>query len=380
MSTPRPPSSAPQYRIGAIAHETGIATETLRVWERRYQVVVPSRTARGGRLYSDADLTRLRLIKQLVDHGHSISQVARLDDAQLRVVHARLDKPSPELALDELRTRFLDASDRLDAYAAQQILGRAALLLGPRTLALELVAPLLRDLGDRWEQGRSRICHEHMASAIVRTVLGGLVGSLTTADGRPRIVVATPRGELHELGALLTALLAGAAGWNVLYLGPNLPAQEIAEAVTRTGAVAVVISLVGAARRESEGDLRALVQALPPSVTLVAGGPGAAHSEALRGRAVLFEDLEALDGWLQQEVGRRPWRYWRRCCSRPLRGPSRPPRRRGAPIAPVRRPPTGIRVAANTSAASPWRARRWRVTPTIPARCSGWRPTWGPRR
>jgi DNA-binding transcriptional MerR regulator/methylmalonyl-CoA mutase cobalamin-binding subunit len=304
MSTPRPPSAAPQYRIGAIAQETGIATETLRVWERRYKVVVPGRTARGGRLYSDADLTRLRLIKELVDNGHSISQVARLDDPQLRAVHARLEKPAPELALDDLRSRFLDASDRLDAYAAQQILGRAALLLGPRTLALELVAPLLRDLGDRWEKGRSRICHEHMASAIVRTVLGGLVVSLTTADARPRIVVATPIGQLHELGALLAALLAGAAGWNVLYLGPNLPAQEISNAAISTGAAAVVLSVVGTARRESESDLRTLVQALPPSVTLVAGGPGAARSAALARRAVLFEDLVALDVWLNKEVKR----------------------------------------------------------------------------
>ena len=296
-----PASTAPQYRIGAVAQETGIATETLRVWERRYQVVVPGRTERGGRLYSDADLVRLRLIKELVDGGHAISRVAPLDDVQLRAVHARLEKPLAPLALDELRARFIDASDRLDAHAAQQILGRAALLLGPRAFAIELVAPLLRELGDRWALGRSRICHEHMASAIVRTVLGGLVVSLPASDARPRIVVATPTGQLHELGALLAALLAGAAGWNVLYLGPNLPAAEIGEAVTRSAASAVMLSLLGTAKRETEVDLRSLVRSLPGSVTLLAGGASATGSAALARRAVLFGDLAALDAWLRRE-------------------------------------------------------------------------------
>jgi DNA-binding transcriptional MerR regulator/methylmalonyl-CoA mutase cobalamin-binding subunit len=299
-------AAPPRYKIGAVAQETGIATETLRVWERRYGVVVPGRTAHGGRLYSDADLVRLRLVKDLVDHGHAISQVARLDDGQLRGVHARLEKPEVALDLEELRARFLDASERLDPHAARQILGRAALLLGTRALAIDFIAPLLRALGDRWAAGRTGVCHEHMASAIVRTVLGGLVMTQDGAEGRPRLVVATPKGELHELGALLGALLAGAAGWSVVYLGPNLPADEICEAVLRTGARAVAISLSVSSRRETEGDLRALVASLPPDIALLAGGAGAAASAALAQRAVFLGDLAALDEWLQREARRPP--------------------------------------------------------------------------
>jgi MerR family transcriptional regulator, light-induced transcriptional regulator len=300
MTRPSTRREPPLYKIGAAAQETGIATETLRVWERRYRVVVPSRTPRGGRLYSDADLARLRMIKGLVDRGHAIGQVARLDESQLRAARIRLDRPPPGLDLVDLRGRFFDAADQLDAHAAYQILGRAALLLGSRALAVDFLAPLLHELGDRWVVGRTRVCHEHMASAIVRTVLGGLVLTQHGALGGPRLVVATPRGELHELGALLCALLAGAAGWDVLYLGPNLPAAEIVEAAARSGAVAVAISLSGAARRETEGDLRHLVASLQPAAVLLAGGAGAGASAALARRAVVFGDLPALDQWLRR--------------------------------------------------------------------------------
>jgi DNA-binding transcriptional MerR regulator/methylmalonyl-CoA mutase cobalamin-binding subunit len=301
MSKPVERRAQPLYKIGAVAQETGIATETLRVWERRYRVVVPGRTPRGGRLYSDDDLARLRLIKDLIDRGHAIGQVARLDDGQLRVIRERLDQPGPALGLDELRVRFLDAAARLDAHGAHQILARAALLLGPRALAIDLLAPLLQELGDRWAVGSARVCHEHMASAIVRTVLGGLVLTQSGAGGGRRLVVATPRAELHELGALLCALLAGAAGWDVLYLGPSLPAAEIVEAAARGRATAVAISLTSAARRETEVDLRHLVRELPATLPLLAGGAGAASSAALARRAVVFGDLAALDDWLRRE-------------------------------------------------------------------------------
>ena len=171
-------------------------------------------------------------------------------------------------------------------------------------MAIDMLAPLLQELGDRWEVGSARVCHEHMATAIVRTVIGGLVLTQPGPAGARRLVVATPHGELHELGALLCALLAGAAGWDVLYLGPNLPAAEIVEAAARGGAAAVAISMSSAARRETEADLRQLVTALPASIPLLAGGAGAGASAALARRALLFVDLTALDDWLRREARR----------------------------------------------------------------------------
>jgi DNA-binding transcriptional MerR regulator/methylmalonyl-CoA mutase cobalamin-binding subunit len=307
--TPATPASPPRYRIGAVAHETGIEPETLRVWERRYQVVRPTRTPRGGRLYSEHDVTRLRLIKQLVDRRHAISQVASLDEGQLRALLGRMDGGAEggdrALPLDDLRGRFLTAVERLDSRVAQQILGRAALLLGPRALVLEMITPLMQEVGDRWAAGIDGICHEHLSSSIVRTVMGGLVATQAAPRGARRLLVATPSGELHELGALAAALLAGSAGWDTLYLGPNLPADEIAEAARRRGADAVAISLVHAppVPALAAAELERLATVLPPSIALLAGGMKARQSAALVRRAIIFDDLATLDAWLAKEAG-----------------------------------------------------------------------------
>ncbi len=305
MSIPSNPPA--RYRIGAVAQETGIPVETLRIWERRYRVVTPERSPRGGRLYTDSHLARLRRIKQLVDRGHAIGQIAPLDEAQIQSLLERTSGGAGVRDLADLRARFIAAVDRMDARGAQQILGRAALLLGTRTLVLDLVAPLLQEIGTRWADGTARICHEHVASAIVRTVLGSLLATQPPPAGQIRtIVMATPSGELHEMGALLVALLAAVAGWDVLYLGPNLPAEEILSAVQTSGAAAVGLSIVHVAAPEEQAALRAavaeLADRLPRSVTLLVGGSGAALAGSIA-RAIRIEDLAQLDLWLRGTAG-----------------------------------------------------------------------------
>ncbi len=290
-----------RYRIGAVAYETGIPVETLRIWERRYRVVTPERSPRGGRLYTDVHVARLRRIKQLVDRGHAIGQVAGLDDAQIQGLLERASgSGAPDLT--ELRARFIAAVDRMDARGAQQLLGRAALLLGTRALILDLVVPLLQEIGERWVAGSVRVCHEHVASAIIRTVLGSLLATQPPGPRARTIVVATPGGELHELGALLVALLAAVAGWDVLYLGPNLPAEEILTATQASGAVAVALSIVHVADPEGASAVKAavaeLATRLPRPVALLVGGAGGVVADGVA-RVVRFHDLPGLDLWLR---------------------------------------------------------------------------------
>ena len=297
-----PPSSPARYRIGVVAHETGIPVETLRIWERRYQVVTPERSPRGGRLYTEAHIARLRRIKQLVDRGHSIGQLAPLHEAQLEALLERTSggAGSPDLA--QLRARFIAAIERIDARGAQQILGRAALLLGTRTLLLDLVAPLLREIGARWAEGTLRICQEHLASATVRTLLGSLLATQPPGSRARTILIGTPSGEVHELGALLVALLAAVAGWDVVYLGPNLPVEEILVAAQTSGAAVVGVSVVHVAEPGEPGrvsaDLAELAGRLPQTVTLLIGGAGAGAAASVA-RALRIQDLAQLDVWLR---------------------------------------------------------------------------------
>ncbi len=297
-----------RYRIGAVAKATGISTHTLRVWERRYQAFALSRTEGGVRLYSDADVARLRTLKQLLERGHAIGQVAPLPDEELGHLLAEggLQTPQPAPAaptgdFESVRQSFLEAVRAFDLAHAERILQGAVAGNDPGRLVLEVLPPLFEEIGRRWAAGEFNVAHEHAASALLRNALGGLLRAPRATTEVGTVVTATLPGELHEFGALLVALLAAAHGWNAVYLGPNLPAEEILLAVSRSHARAVLISMVylgtRAAARRFGSELERLRAGLPSGVELIGGGAAAPELEAFLGGATVLPDLEALDAW-----------------------------------------------------------------------------------
>lgn len=281
---------------------TGLSLDTLRAWERRYEAVTPRRGDRG-RLYSEADVTRLRRLGRLVAQGHAIGSIAQLDDAAL----ARLVESAGALArgaasvtparLDDITA----ALDRYDLTAIEQALNRFAAILPPRELVAAVVMPLLKDIGDRWQSGRLRPAQEHLVSALVRSVLGGLLRTLTRPDARPRLVFAAPSGERHELGLLCAAVLAAADAFGVAYLGPDLPASDIWHAAKGAQASIVVVSLTipGAV---PEMELRRLAAA-PEGIVLWVGGPAASDLlPRLTSSSRHIESLAALTATLERHA------------------------------------------------------------------------------
>lgn len=309
-------SEGPQqgkYQIGTVARATGISTHTLRVWERRYGVVAPARTPGGSRVYSDRDVTKLRLLKRLTGEGHSIGRIARLSIAELQSLAAGAPMGTtpgatglaPPVATSDrdvaviTRQRFLEALAAVDMAAAERLLLYAVGFLDPRVFLLDVAAPLLEELGARWERGDLRIAHEHAASALLRNLLGTLMRTQPPQTGAATAVAATLSGELHELGVLMAALMAVLRGWKVLYLGPSLPAGEILHVLERSDAAVLLLSLVNAPGPESERELARLVRGLRAGVQLVAGGRSAhLHADALGARAVIAPELAALDDLL----------------------------------------------------------------------------------
>lgn len=249
-------------------------------------MVTPVRSEGGQRLYSDADIERLALLRVLTESGYSIGQLAQLSGDELR--RLRLEQPAPpaaavpalsapeSLAADAVRGAALRAIEGFDAAALQQGLESGAVALGVPRFLDEVLAPVLTDIGLRWRDGGMSIAHEHLATAVVRQVLGWVRETAEPRGAAPTLVVATPPKQLHEGGALLVAAAAAAEGWRVAYLGPDLPALEIAEAVRRTGARAVALSLLHPSDDAAlASHLRALREALPPGVALLAGGSAA---------------------------------------------------------------------------------------------------------
>jgi DNA-binding transcriptional MerR regulator len=291
---PNRPSTALHYPIRAVARMTGLSVDTLRAWERRYDAVVPRRSGRG-RVYTDADVARLRLLGGLVKCGHAIGTVAGLSDAELgrllKGTEAHTDREAP-VGVAPLEP-LMDALDLYDLGRIETTLNRHALVLPPRELVFGVVVPLLQEVGRRWEDGRLRPAQEHLVSAIVRSVLGGVLRAIARPDRSPRIVFATPSGERHELGLLCAALLAASAGYGVVYLGPDLPAEDIEHAAQQARARVILVSLTTPGV-VSRAKLKRLGRP-PQGVELWVGGPEA-HAllplVAERGRAI--ESLAAV--------------------------------------------------------------------------------------
>lgn len=303
------------HPISVVTRRTGLTQDLLRAWEKRYDAVRPLRTATARRLYTDEDVERLRLLKVLVDGGRRISDVARLPGEQLRALvaedeaQAAVSSPTRVVrareAGDQGRAcleRCLRAVENLDRQELESALGDGTLALTAPLLRRDVIEPLIREIGERWESGQWRVAQEHLATAVVRAVLWDLIRRADPGAVGAALVVATLPGHRHELGALLAGAIAAEQGWDVVYLGVDLPAEEIAAAARLRDARVVLISIVypfGDARTARE--IERLGSLLSPGTRIVAGGRAAeSYRESLLAiGASLAGDLPGLTLLLQ---------------------------------------------------------------------------------
>lgn len=270
---------AGKYPMKAVARLTGLNPDTIRAWERRYGAIAPARTEGDHRLYREADVERLRLLRLATEAGHGIGRVARLADDELRALASPVPPPAPGAPPADVVARILEAVAAYDPAAADRELARAAALLPPRRLVIEVAAPLMREVGDRWCDGRLTVAQEHVVSGLLRSVLGTLLRLADPPAGPPPLLFGTLPGERHELGAMMVALLAAARGVPVVYLGPDTPADEIAAIARATRAAVVGISMIMAPDAAAAGlalqDLARRLAEHGPGPALWLGGAGA---------------------------------------------------------------------------------------------------------
>jgi DNA-binding transcriptional MerR regulator/methylmalonyl-CoA mutase cobalamin-binding subunit len=282
-------SVRPEFPIRAVSRLTGLSADTLRAWERRYEAVTPSRGDRG-RLYTQREVERLKQLARLVERGHAIGTIASMPDAALGRLMAEDRPPAASTERADLET-LRRAVAAYDIEAVERSISRHSLLLPPQDLILSVIVPLLRDIGARWESGTICTAHEHLVSSAVRNVLGGLLRAAARHTSQRRIVFAAPAGQRHELGLLCAAVLAAWGGHGVVYLGPDLPPADIADAVRATKAGTLVLSST-IAETSHELRLKELRQ-LPRHVQIIAGGTqAAALRSAVGSRAREVERLE----------------------------------------------------------------------------------------
>ena len=244
--------------VRVVARRTGLSASVLRAWERRYEAVKPGRSEGGQRLYSEDDVHRLVLLSRLVEEGQSIGRVAALSTPDLeemvrqeraRARQLRITPPSvaegggtagpgPSLEAAIAAVRVMSTKD------LEATLARSAMSLSSVVVIDDLLVPLLRRIGDDWEAGEIGAAHEHVATPVIRRFIERMIARSGIESTAPTVLVGTPAGQTHELGAHLAAATAATAGWASLVLGLDLPAREIADAVAATDAQAVALSAI----------------------------------------------------------------------------------------------------------------------------------------
>lgn len=297
-----------QHSIFLAAKRSGLTPHLIRAWEKRYDAVSPNRTGTNRRLYSEEEIDRLRLLGILRNQGHRIGDIARLPTASLRDL--TLSSTDGEVLTDSITATFsapqaveesVEHVRAMDADALGLLLDRSSVILGQRGVLERLISPLARRIGVLWADGSLTAAHEHFASNELRSFLLRASHRLGESRSAPLLVVATPAGQIHELGAAIATATARDLGWRVLYLGANLPAADIAAAATANTARAVALSLVYPGDdRELPGELQLLRKLLPAETDLVVGGEAAGNYQAVLVAcgAILINDLTRFADYL----------------------------------------------------------------------------------
>jgi len=291
----RAPHPAVLHPIQVVTHRTGVSADVLRVWEKRYAVVTPVRSSSGRRLYSDADIERLRLLVQATRTGRTIGQVAALPTAALvnllgeegpttprpRRLGRRVEEPAARAAAADLLHACAEAVTSYEAVTLDLLLRRALITLSADDFLDAVVVPLVDHLRVRVLDGSVRRSHGHLAHAVLRRVLDHVVATATAPLDSCDLVVTTLGGHAHEIDALVVAAAAAADGWRVTYVGPGVPPDDVAEILDHVGARVLALNLAAApGDRVIPRELRRLRTLLPARVEILVVGTTAAVRRA----------------------------------------------------------------------------------------------------
>ena len=273
-------NSSTLHPIQVVARRTGLSKDVIRAWEKRYRVVEPQRHTNGRRLYSDQDIQRLSLLHKVTLSGRRISDVSTLDHQALEAlltgdltqttsIHNKSTTQNP--TSEKYRQPLIDSINRMDEDGIFQSLVNASTALPQIVFLEEVLTKALEYMGDSWNKGNLRIAHEHLASVQIKRFLLNLLHREVHAG--PALLVTTPVGQRHELGALMAAIIAAMQGWRVRFMGAEMPATDIAAAVLSTESKGILLSLVSRADEKFlEQEINTLSSALPDDTFVIVGG------------------------------------------------------------------------------------------------------------
>lgn len=298
------------YSIQFVSKITGINPHTIRAWEKRYGAVVPERNSNGRRVYNQEQVDRLSMLHDLVSIGNNISDIANHSDDHLKELHTQyVDKET--LGIETIAPEAIDFNRvlqnlmmALDGYKLDIInheFEKLTANLDPRAFALDLLAPLLHEVGSQVLGKRINVGQEHSLSAVIRFHVGKILyGRKKQAKPNDKpIVLTTPEGELHEFGIMIGALLCAHYGHNYVYLGTNMPADALADTVKQIDAGVVILGISPFLNKEkpdfTKTYINSLRNALPEESRLWIGGGNLDPIDYAGKRVEMIPTLQTLD-------------------------------------------------------------------------------------
>ncbi len=297
------------HRIHRVAKLTGLSKDVIRVWERRYGLVEPLRSANRYREYTDEDVALLRFLKEELDQGQTIGALAvegrnsLLQRMRMTSMSRQQDVSPHHSLLDELISRL----DPLDKSRFEQQLNAAVAVIPFEEAVQRILLPLQRRVGELWHEGRVNIAVEHYVTKVIQQKLFSVMNQLPVNEFGPRVLVACPEGEFHEIGAQAVAYLAAARGCHVYYLGPNLPISDLMTLGDSVNPDMVLLSLTD---KKSDTETYQLLQdlkVLSMRWSVGVGGQGTGAIEhLLRGSGIeVLDDLAVLNNRLANLLSTR---------------------------------------------------------------------------
>jgi DNA-binding transcriptional MerR regulator/methylmalonyl-CoA mutase cobalamin-binding subunit len=227
-------------RIGELSRRVGVSVENLRMWERRYGLMSPRRTAGNQRLYSTVDEMRVRLMLRHLAQGLPARQAAEQVSAARLTVRPGAGPSVPPEEVRVTHEEMRAGLDRFDETGAQRVLERLFVAYAPVTVVRDVLLPYLRSVGERWAEGHVSVAQEHFASNFLHARLLAMARGWDRGLG-PRVLLACAPAEQHTFGLIAFGVAMHGLGWRVTYLGADSPVHMVAHAATHTSPDVVVL-------------------------------------------------------------------------------------------------------------------------------------------
>ena len=260
----------------------------IRVWERRYGLVKPSRSSNRYREYSDEEVAILRFLKAQMEQGATIGSLAEEGRDSL-VVRMRVATPvsvEEQQPHDRLLDELMGSLDPLDKAGFERRLNGAVAVIPFEEALQRILLPLQRRVGELWHQGQLNIAVEHYVTKVIQQKMFSVMSQLPVNEFGSRVVIGCPAGESHEIGAQAVAYLAATRGCHVYYLGPNLPSSDLLAFCDRIKPDLVLLSITEA---KSDAEAR---QQLKELEVVSAYWPVAVGGQGARAMGDLFRDTK----------------------------------------------------------------------------------------